>query len=353
MPESEPESAHPHAPVEAGQAGAPRTHGRIGWLFGVALVGYVVLLVTLAILGRREATVPLGDIVRPLDWVAKVLAAGMVAGGQFLLLGVLATCSVASTRTVPRVDGPLGRRRVMVLLLLGVGVLTLLSIAHSGRLPSMLSSVLPLTGYLVGLWIGLTCLRGRRAALWLVPKVGLLLLVVGMGLAGIVFLAMDDAPLSFQPPEVTSAEKRRLVDVLNGSRPVGHGLQELSLSERDINLLLAMAMPEAFPEGKARVKLDKGMIVADASTRIADSPVLPRYINLHVACRGGIAAGQPDIDFERCRIGRISLPRFVVDLVSPCLASAILDDPELESIVASIESLRLDPDGVEALFKSG
>ena len=355
MPEVKTEPARPDAPAEAGQTAASCAHSRIGWFFRVVLAGYIVLLVILAILCRGEATDPLGDIVRPLDWGARMLAAGLLAGGRFLLLGFLAACSAAPSMTVPRVHATLGRWLVMVLLLLllGIGLFTLLSIAQSGRLPSILFSVLPLTGYLIGMWIGFTCLRGRRAALWLVPKVGLLMLVVGAGVAGPVFLAMDDDSLSFQPPNVTSAEKRRLVDVLNGSRPAGNGFQKLSLSERDINLLLAMAMPQAFPEGKARVILDKGTIAGDMSTRIADSRVVPPYINVQVTCRGSVTAGRPEIHFERCHIGRVSLPKFVLDLVSPSLTSAILDDPELDSIIASIESVRLEPDGVEAVFKSG
>ena len=354
MPEVETEPADSDASAEGGQTAASCEHRRIGWFFRVVLAGYILLLTVFAILFRDQAIVPLGDAVSPLAWSARILAAGLLVGGRFLLLGFLVACSAAPSMRVPRVHPTLGRWLAMALLLLpGIGLFVLLSIARSGHLPNMLFSALPLTGYLIGMWIGFTCRRGWRAALWLVPKVGLLVLVVGAGVAATAFLAMDDAPLPFPSPEVTSAEKRRLVEVLHGSSPAGDRLKKLSLSERDVNLLLAMAMQHAFSEGKANVQIDSEAIRGEMSTRITDSPILPPYLNVRVTCRGGLAAGQLEINVERCRVGRLAVPRFVLDLVSPALTSTILDDPELNNIIASIESVLLDSDRIEAVFKSG
>ena len=321
------------------------------WYTRVALIGYVVVLFSRALLCRRhEPVVQLEDLVQPLDWVVGILVAGLLTGARFLLLGLLVAFSAGRPTTPQRFSASLGRW--LLVLLLGVGLFAFLSIAESGRPPHVASSLLPLGGYLAGMWIGFTCLRGRRAMLWLVPKLGLVLLTLGAGAAGLGFLAIDDEALSFQPPKVTSAEKRRLVDVLQSSHPAGNGFQRLCLSEDDINLLLAMAVPQALPEGKARITLDKGEVSGDLSMKMANSSASPRYVNVHATCRTEVTGGRLGIRFEKCRIGRVTVPRFLLRAASPLLTSAILDDPDLRQIVAAIDSVRVEPDGVETDFRS-
>lgn len=321
------------------------------WSARVVLIGYVVVLFSRALLSHgHEPVVQLEDLVQPLDWVVGILVASVLTGARFLLLGLLVAFSAGRPTTPQRFSASLGRWLLM--LLLGVGLFALLSIAESGRPPHVASSLLPLAGYLAGAWIGFTCLRGRRAMLWLVPKLGLVLLTLGAGAAGLGFLAIDDEALSFQPPKVTSAEKRRLVDVLQSSHPAGNGFRRLRLSEHDINLLLAMAVPQALPEGKARIALDKGTVAGDLSMKMAGSSASPRYVNVRATCRTEVTEGRLGIRFEQCRIGRVTVPRFFLRAASPLLTSAILDDPDLRQIVAAIDSVRLEPDGVETEFRS-
>ncbi|MEE8451540.1 MAG: hypothetical protein V3R99_06475 [Thermoguttaceae bacterium] len=317
----------------------------------VVLVGYIGVLFWLALVGRRlEPTVQIEDLLQLVDWAVGVLVGSVLAAAQLLVLGFLVAFALGS----PNVGRPVltwfGRWPLAVLL--GMGLFVLLSIAGSGRPPTIVSSVLPLVGYLVGLWIGLTCLRGRRAILWLVPKLGLLLLAFGLGIVAIVLLAIDEDPLAFQPPEVTSAEKRRVTAVIKQSSETAEGFRRIRLSGRDVNLLLAVVMRQAFPDGKARISLDRGTLSGESSIRISGISALPSYVNVHATFGVEITEGRPEVELQRCRIGRLSVPRFLLDDVWPMLISALLNDPDVQHAVASVDSLRIEPDLVEAVIES-
>ncbi len=322
------------------------------WFVRTILIGYAaVLLVRALLVDRHEPMLQVGDMVQPLQWAIKVLTANVLAGVRFLLLGVLIALSTGPRESPRRFVDSLGRW--LLILLLGLGLLALLSVAESGRLPSVLHCLLPLTGYLAGVWVGFTCLRGRRAMLWLVPKVLLVVLALGASAAGLAFLAMENEPLAFQPPKVASAEKRRLARILSGSAAEADGFQRLRLSERDINLLLAMSMAQVRPAGKARIALAEGEVTADLSMRVPGWAASPRYINFHATCQAEVTAGRPRIRLKQCRVGDLSIPQLVLHVVPFVLISAVLNDPELERIVAAINSVRVQRDGVEAVFRSG
>jgi len=351
-----PDSGDEHAPQSDLAESPPRaTRGRLdraSRLARVVLIGYVLFLFWLAVAnGGPEPSIQLEDLLRLRDWMLGILTAGVLAGVRLLLLGFLVSFSAGYPKAPLRFSAAVARW--LSVALVGVLLLALLSLAGSAGLPGVAALVFPLTGYLLGAWIGFTCLRGPRATLWLVPKLGLLVLALGAGVVGLVFLAVDDEPLPFQPPRVTSAEKRRLADVVESSRPAENGFRRLRLSQRDVNLLLALAMGQALSEGKARIALEEGAVRGDLSLKVADSAAPPRYINVHATCRGEVTDGRPELRFEACRIGRVSAPQFLLDALSPLLIAGVLDDPDFKHILAAIVSVRVEPEGVEAVFRSG
>ncbi len=352
MPEPNAEVAPDDDAAEAPQGPATCRTCRMVWFVRILLIGYAALLLVRAFLvDRHELMLQVGDMVQPIRWAVKILTANVLVGARFLLLGVLVAFSMGARESSRRFVDFL--RRWLLILLLGLGLLVLLSVAESGRPPSMLYSLLPLTGYLAGVWVGYTCLRGRRAMLWLVPKVLLVVLTLGACAAGLAFLAMENEPLAFNPPKVTSAEKRRLAKVLSSSAADNDEFQRLRLSERDVNLLLAMSMAQVRPEGKARIDFEEGEIAADLSMRVPGSAASRRYVNIHATCRAEVTAGRPKIRLTQCRVGDLSIPQLVLRVVPPLLVSAILNDPELEQVLVAIDSVRFQQDGVEAVFKSG
>ncbi|MHC4406482.1 MAG: hypothetical protein ACYTG0_43205, partial [Planctomycetota bacterium] len=313
-------------------------------------MGYALCLLALAIINRRhEVALPLEDLREPIDWMAGLLLTEVLAGTRFLVLGFLAALASRRPRTRSRGFGSL--RRWLSVFGVGIGCYVVLSLIESGRL-SLIASVLPLTGYLIGVWIGFACDKGLRATLWLLPKLALLLVALGAGAVGLVFMAVEGHSLPFEPPKVTSAEKRRLAEVIRAGRVTQNGFRRLHLSERDVNVLVTMAMAHASSDGKARIRLDRGYVDGELSVRIGRWRSLTGYVNIQATLRASVTSGQPEIDFRQCRVGDLPVPSFVLDEVSRLLTSAILDDPDAQEIVAAIDSARVDPEGVEFVFRS-
>ncbi len=333
------------------QSRIPRPTDHAGWISRGALLGYVALLFYLALLDDGGAlNVRLEHLPMPAgEWIAQILLPGALACTRFLLLGILVALSIGRPIAPPCLRASVGRW--LLLLLLGGGLFTLLRVSESGRWPGVTSFVAPMACILMGEWIGATLLRGIRSTVWLVPKLAALLVTLVAAVAGLAFLATEDAPLPFGPSKVTSAEKRRLAEVLDSSRRAGRGRQRLRLSQRDVNLLLAMAMEQALPEGKAHVVLDEEAVTGDLSARIFSAT--NRYLNVHVACRAGVTAGRLELQLRQLHIGRIAIPRFLLGAVSWALNRVMLDNADVQRVVATIDSVRVEPGGVEAVYQSG
>lgn len=366
-------------PPEASPLSTEGGPARLRRFARLALVGYVFALLLSSWWGPRAgSSLRLEDLIEFPRWIAGILSAGVLAGGKFALLGFLGVLSVgrgafsglaesgtggrpgprpalggepASSPSKSRLRETLVRRSSVVLF--GMGVFIVLSLVERGRLPTFVAGLFPLAGYLMGAWIATTCLKGHRAAWWLLPKLGLLLLLIGAGCAAILFLAVDEESLSFEPPRVTSADKRRLADILEHPTRTDDGCKRLCLSEYDANLLLAMTVPQLLPQGKARIRLDRGAIRGDLSVTTAGSSRWPRWVNLQTTCPAAVTDGQLEVRIEQCRVGRVRVPTVLLDAFSTALSTAILADPDLEPLLAAIRRLRVQPDGVELVYEGG
>jgi hypothetical protein len=331
------------------------TRGR--WFAGLLLIGYVSTLCILGVIGRRQdpgqavRSFELQDLLQPFDWTVVVAVDGLVEVAKFLVVGLLVSLAFR------RLSDPCSFRALLVrrisLLLLGVGLsIVVCGMALGGPVHPLLL-VLPLAGFLLGAWIGSAWLDGYRAAFWLVPKLGLILLLLAGCVVGLVFLALDDAPLPFEVPRVTSAEKRRLVEVLSNRPKVEEEVQQLELSGRDVNSLLAIAMTQGPLDGKARVVIEQGGFSAELSLETPFRSSAFRYINFQGACRIEVTSGHLELIPERLRIGRLTIPKFAQDACVPPVVATLLEDPDLARGVALIDSLRLTPGAGRMVYQSG
>ncbi len=316
-----------------------------------ALIAYLVLLFVLAFAhSGREAVVRLEDFVQVRDGIVKVLTAALTVFVQFGVLGLLVALSAGPHAA------PLSRSRRLAggisMLLVGAVLFTLLSLVESGRMPGALAPICPFVGYVLGLWIGRACLWGGRAFGRSMLGLVAVLLVLGATAVGAWRLAIDSNPLPFQPPKVTSAEKRRLADLLEHSYR-GNGLRQLRLTQHDVNLLLAMGMPQVFPLGKAQVALGEKTACGELSIGLGNDGAQQRWLNVRATCLAAITAGHLEIRCVECRVGRLSVPRFLLDVISPWLIAEVLADPDVQQVLAAINSVRLEPGVLEAVVTTG
>ena len=331
------------------------TRGR--WFAGLVLIGYVSALCILGAIGRRHdpgqgvRSFDLQDLLQPFDWIVVVAVAGLMEVVKFAVMGCLV--SLAFGRPADRCTSIVLLARRMLLLSTGVGLSAVVCGLASGQLAGPVFLVPPLAGFLLGAWIGSAWLCGYRAVLRLVPKLGLVLLLLAGCAAGLVFLALDDEPLAFETPRVTSAEKRRLVEVLRDRPELGNEAQQLRLSERDVNSLLVIAMSQVPLDGKARVAVERGGFAAELSLGTPFRSPAFRYVNVQGACRMEVTSGHLELNPERLRIGRVTIPKLVQDACLPLVVARLLDDPDLARGVALIDSLRLTPGAGEMVYRSG
>ena len=327
------------------------TRGR--WFPGLVLIGYVSALCIFGVISRRHnpgqdvRSFELQNMLQPFDWIVAVAVDGLIEVGKFAVVG----CLVSLTFSRPS-DGCtlivwLARR--MLLLLTGLGVSAAVyglgSIQHCG--PVIL--VPPLAGFLLGAWIGSAWLRGSRAVLWLVPKLGLALLLLAACVAGLAHSALDDTPLAFDVPSITSAEKRRLVEVLRSRHEVEEEVQQLDLTEADVNSLIAIAAAHGPLDGKGRVAIEEAGFSGELSLRTP----FGSYLNFQGACRLEVTSGHLKLIPKRLRIGRVTIPKFVLNACLPLMVAVLIEDPDIARGVALINSLRLTPGAGRMVYQSG
>jgi hypothetical protein len=179
--------------------------------------------------------------------------------------------------------------------------------------------------------------------------VGLLLAAGGAGLEQII---LDHQPLPLEAETVTAAERERLEHLLRTSGSP-RGPRRIDLTPKDANLMLAVALAGVSKEHKVKLAMAEDTVAVEASLRLPAGSDRPRYLNARALCRLEIERGKLELDLERLRIGRLDVPAWLLPGCARCLRSAILDDPELRALVQATESLRVRPEGVEAVFRRG
>ena len=129
------------------------------------------------------------------------------------------------------------------------GILTALACVVASRqswhLAEVISLAIALPGCLFGTWVGSVWLGGWQARLWLLPKIALLAFSVAHCCVAVLGMLVDRTPLPFEPPNVTSADKRESVKLAPSQRPrsVQKGqTRTMELTERHINLLFAWGL---------------------------------------------------------------------------------------------------------------
>lgn len=302
-------------------------------------------------LAEDAAALPLEGLFQPVDWVLRTAVNGLLEIAKFLVAGALAVVSVGRPPSFR--DYRTLAVRWGLLLLLGIGLAGVLRAIEQGRVPDGVCLALPMIGYLLGAWIGSTYLRGYRAMLWMVPKLGCILLVPAAAGAGVAFLAMEEAPLGFEVSRVTPSEKRRLVRVLRSSQAAEGEVQRLRLAEPDVNRLLAIAFSQGPLSGKGRVSLSEGEVAGELSLKTPFRSPAFRYVNVRGRWGLRVTSGRLRLRPKRLRIGRLSIPRPVLRLTVPLLVAAVLEDPDLGRAIGSMDLIRLESGAVEVVYRSG
>jgi hypothetical protein len=326
-------------------------------------IGWAVLTAySLALLGRAVyhhgagaiADVSLWELQYPqrlMAWIGGLVLAALWESALFLPLGFCAGL------VVPRGSGRLERLKSRLYALTIAGGLALIVVAidtvGAWNAPAALGGVFPLLGCLLGIWIGAAWQRGWRARLWLVPKIAVpaVLLVVGLGILG--WLSLERTPLLFETARVTSAEKRRLVREIRRKSPTAleeGQIQTLRLTEHDLNVLLSWGLSLGAPQRKAQVGLAHDAASLAVSAYVPLGAAGPRYLNLVMTGAAGITDGVLRLEVDRCRVGSLDVPRWVLRAAASTVRSLIYQDRRSRLLLEATRHMAVEPNAVELVY---
>lgn len=292
----------------------------------------------------------LQDSNRLLAWGNGVLLAALWEFVCFIPVGFVAAI------VAPRGSGRFRRFliRLSAMSMAGaIAVLVYLAGFVGSERPAVAGLVFPLLGCFFGVWMGATWLRGRRACLWFVPKVALSIVLAAVLLGIPVWLSLDRAPLSFEAAQVTSAEKRRLVDLLHGKNPLALDDNEtctLRLTEHDLNVLLSWGLSLGSSARKAGVGLALGSAGLQASVGVPLGQTRSRYLNLELAGGAGIQGGALRLRVNQCRLGCMEVPRRFLDALSSAAATRLGLDRRWKPFLDATREMRIEPAFVELTY---
>ena len=205
------------------------------------------------------------------------------------------------------------------------------------------------TGAAAGVWIGSMWRLGRRGRLWLAAQIGMLfagLVAGGLWLNSVLF---EESPLPFEPIAVTSAEKRRVVELLNQSRSDATKQHfRLHLKARDVNFLLAWGLSIGSENRKGKVTFGPGQSEGMASVGFPIGE-RSRFLNVRAVGQLAVESGAVEFEVKKLEVGRLELPPRMVHVVLGLALFVLQQDEDIGVIIDSLELVRLDSTGIEVV----
>ena len=293
----------------------------------------------------------LQDSRRLLGWMSGLAFVGFCEFAYFVPVGFLAAMitprGLGWSRRLP-IDVP-----ALAVASVLAALVQLVETAGSWNLILMVSLAIPLLGCLFGTWIGTTWVRGWRSRLWLLPKIALLACLVVLCMAAIVWLSLEPSPLPFEAARVTSAEKRRLTQLIRGKNP--RSLQEgqtqtLRLTEHDVNVLLSWGLSLGSPERKARVSLARDSASLSMSVGVPFSRGGSLYLNLVTTGGAAIEDGVLSLEVDRCRLGVLEVPGWLLKALSPVVASLLSHERRSRPFLDAVRRVSIEPGSIELTY---
>jgi hypothetical protein len=241
------------------------------------------------------------------------------------------------------------RTLVMALLIsasLAVMSVVLKAVAQDQRIVS-LSLAAPVLGCVLGVWFGSIWRRGARGQLRMLMHI--LVFAVFLGLLGVaaVVLAIEDAPLSFEPAAVTSEDKRQLVKLFREKDPrdVESGeIQTLSLTTAEVNRVLSWGLSVGSRDRKAVARLSHDWCELRGSIALPFGSGRRCYLNITASGRIDVTDGHVRFRHGRMRVGRLSVPRWLVGLLSSGVLAQVEQDRHAKLLMEALRHIELRND---------
>lgn len=331
---------------ETPRRGLNQSHYR----FGLLLLGvYCLFLVCRAWLIHKGSSVPLPvwtlqNAYRILEWIGILIFTGFYDVAKCVPVGLFAALA-AGGRGRPR-SGVLVYPAVLAF---NVLLVVLLKTIESGQLWHTVDRtglILCSLGCLLGIWVGRAWLRGSKARLWLIPKMAFAMVVIVLLAGGILWFSVEAQPLEFDAAQVTSAEKRRLVNLIRSKSPkylAEDHVQTLALTEHDLDVLLSWGLSLGSPHHKAKISLALDSVSLLASIEVASGAGQTQYLNLTVAGDVNVEGKKLRVQVDHLRLGAAEAPPWLLKMLSPVVAEIINQGRLFHPFLEATREVKIEP----------
>lgn len=322
------------------ERGLPRGSGVIQTTMAICTM--VAIIVTFALLEQimPDLHISLWDTQITdllVQFLKRLALAGTIRFSQLLCVGIFAAA-------VPMAIAPHSRMlnsvpATVVIAIVSVTVVLVVFAASTGWVIDWPQAVIAAAICLWGAALGRIGLddrsRFRRlAAMGILPFAAMAALVFAA-----VTLGIQSAPADFEAAQVTSAEKRRLVELIQNAPVTAQG-KLVTLTSHDADVLLAWGLSLGSRGRKGRISFGPD------ETTIAASTALGRDRYLNVKCRTDfhIEQGTLDLRSAHLTVGRLSVPSQITKPVVMLLWQVAQRDHDLRAMTESIRSAQVLPD---------
>ena len=327
---------------------------RIGWIMLAVYTSFLVYRALFHGDGSGVLDIPvweLQDSRRLLAFVRELILVSLWRSAHFIPLGFAAVVALVRNsgwfRRFPINPPALALSSLLAILVQAV------ESGWSWNSVEAVRLLVPLLGCLLGTWIGTTWFRGWLARLLFLPKLALLSLLIAT--CGGVFLwrSVETTPMAFDAAHVTSAEKRRLVQLIRSKSPRSLGdaqTHTLRLTDHDINVLLSWGLSLGSADRKAKVRLARDYASLSVSVGVKPGERGIRYLNLELDGNLEIKDGNPSLGLYGCRLGSVKVPRWLLTHLSPVLTSLLNDSRLSKPFMEAIRAVSVESDAIEVTY---
>jgi hypothetical protein len=237
--------------------------------------------------------------------------------------------------------------------LFGLATIAICSAIAWNQRPPLGSLLFPFVCFLAGTHLSSAALRGARSLAWAVARLATLALLLVGTAAFATRLALANTPLELDVGVAGIPTKQQLAERIRDTRSPEGQPRPLHLTDAELGALVNSALGRGGSPSRARVHFEPGKFDSQATIALPGQLGVGKFLNVRLAGRLAIDHGHLQLDVEQLRVGRLSVPSFLLRMFSSALHATLLDDPQIRRIIAAIDGLTMEPGAVTFVFQPG
>jgi hypothetical protein len=213
--------------------------------------------------------------------------------------------------------------------------------------------LIPLACFLVGARLSSAAFRGARAFGWASAQLATILILLAGTMAFATRLALASTPLPIDVDLVSVPSKQQLAERIRATRSADGETRPLHLTDAELAALMNSALGRGGSPSRAHIHFEPRTFTSQASIALPDRIAAGKFLNVQLAGSVAIEHGHFHLDIDQLRVGSLTVPTFLLRILSATLHATLLDDPQIRRIIEAIDALNMEPGAVTFVFQPG